>query len=62
MDQLADQITQAEREAHRDRPRDSLALLCAVLVAQHQAIMDLTSKWSLLMKRLEKLERDNPSW
>lgn len=62
MDPVSDQITRAEREAHRDRPVDSLALVCAVLAHQHRQIDDLTGKCSLLLKRLDKLERDNPSW
>jgi hypothetical protein len=38
------------KNAH-DRPKDSLTLVCAVLVAQHQAITDLIS-------RVAELERD----
>jgi hypothetical protein len=51
VDALADQINQAEREASRDRPRDSLSLVCTVLIAQHRAILELVG-------RVEELQRD----
>jgi hypothetical protein len=51
VDPLSQVIANAERENRRDRQKDSLTLVCAALVAQHNTILGL-------VERVESLERE----
>jgi hypothetical protein len=67
-----DRIQNAEREAHRGgeegeseplvRLSRSLSLVCAVLATHSQEMAGLKVANGLLDARLEKLEREHPSW
>lgn len=58
-DEQADTIANAERENHRDRPKDAISLLCAVAVAQHRLLLKHESRLASVERRLAKLE---PTW
>lgn len=67
-----DRIENAEREAHRGgeegeseplvRLSRSLSLVCAVCATHSQEIKALKRGQHLLAARLQKMEREHPSW
>ena len=60
MDERADLILNAEREADRGHFQEAFALLCTAVLSEHGTVRDLYREQKLQGQRIEKLEGYDP--